>query len=336
MPLTASLALWYLSLHLCNPLSAFLSGGNSVPTKTICRIGSDVDLLSRVQLEEVLRHLETQGCKATADFVIPSESQRLKDSRAQPNSPTRVALLLNGLLEDEYDALVLDASSVPSPLPAGLTIGAVAPRLTPCDALICRDEVILDELAEHAVLAANGASREAQMLYYRPDLKIVHAKGSLDSLIQKVNSAKIDAAVVAAADMERLGKQEYVVELLTNAVCVPPAGQGALAVLVLSEGEPFKECVHKINDVATYTELAAEWAFLDRLGLDGSHPAGVLASTEGKVIEMEGVLASPDGREKIHFMAKGLIGQERDLGRTLAEEILAAGGSEILQELHLF
>lgn len=307
-----------------------------MPTKTTCRIGSDVDLLSRVQLEEVLRLLESQGCKGTFDFVISEESQRLKDSRAQPNSPTRVALLMNGLLEDSYDALVLDAAAMTSRFPSGLTVGAITPRLTPCDALICRDEVILDELAEHAVLAANGARREAQMLYYRPDLKIVHAKGSLDSLIQKVQGAKIDAAVVAAADMERLGKQEYVVELLTNSVCVPAAGQGALAVLVLSEAVPLKERIHKINDAATRTEVGAEWAFLDRLGLNGSHPVGVLASTEGKVVEMEGVLASPDGRERIHFMAKGLIGQEKDLGRTLAEEILAAGGKEILQELHLY
>jgi hydroxymethylbilane synthase len=154
-------------------------------------------------------------------------------------------------------------------------------------------------------------------------------------LIQKVKSARIDAAVVAAADMERLGKQEYVVELLTNAVCVPAAGQGALAVLVRSDEEQFKNCVRDISDVATFNEVSAEWAFLDFLGLNGAHPVGVLASTEGKVLEVEGVLAYPDGREKIHFMVKGTPGQERELGRTLAEEVLEAGGREILQELHL-
>lgn len=306
-----------------------------MPTKTTCRIGSDVDLLSRIQLEEVFRLLAEYCTKETVEFVTPGESSHLKDSKSQPNSPARVALLMNFLLENEFDALVLDASVVPSRLPSGLTIGAITRRLTPCDALISGDDIILDELEDNAVLAANGARREAQMLYYRPDLKIVHAKGSLDSLLQKVKGAKIDAAVVSAADMERLGKQEFVVELLTNAVCVPAAGQGALAVMVRSGDDLFKECFQKINAPSTYCELLAEWAFLDRLELNGTHPVGVLASTEGNVLEVEGVLAYPDGREKIHFMVKGSPGQEQDLGRTLAEEILEAGGREILQELHI-
>lgn len=306
-----------------------------MPTKTTCRIGSDTDLLSRLQLEEVLRLLDTYCDKSSVEFITATESPHLKDSRTQPTSPARVALLLNGLLENAYDALVVDAAILPPRIPQDLKVCAITRRMTPCDALICGDEMILDELAENAVLAANGARREAQMLYYRPDLKIVHAKGSLDSLIQQVKSAKIDAAIVAASDMERLGKQEYVVELLTNAVCVPAAGQGALAVMAQTEAGQLRSYFREINDVITFNEVNAEWAFLDYLGLNGAHPVGALASTEGKVLELEGVLAYPDGREKIHFMVKGSPGQENELGRTLAEEILEAGGRDILQELHL-
>ena len=99
-------------------------GEKLVPTKTTCRIGSDVDLLSRVQLEEVLRLLETHDCKGAVGFITPSEYPHLKNSKAQPNSPTRVAQLMNGLLEDAYDALVLDAAVTPSRLPSGLTRGS--------------------------------------------------------------------------------------------------------------------------------------------------------------------------------------------------------------------
>jgi hydroxymethylbilane synthase len=306
-----------------------------VPTGTTCRIGSDVDLLSRVQLEEVLRNLDSLCPEGEAEFVSPGEFPQLKESRSHPNTPARVALLMNGLVESRYDALVLDAAVMPLALPSGITIGAITTRLTPCEALISGKEIILDELAENAVLAANGLRREAQMQYYRPDLKIVHAKGSVDSLIQKVYSSRLDAAVVAAADMERLGKQEIVVELLTNAVCVPAAGQGALAVLVRAGEEEFTECVRHVNDAAAYREFVAERAFLEKLGVDGTQPVGVLASTQANLLEVEGVLASPDGREKIHFMVKGTPGQEHELGETLADEILKAGGQEILQELHL-
>ena len=306
-----------------------------MPTKTTCRIGSDADFLSRVQLESVTSLLQEYGARHTIDFIVPDDST-IKGLKDQPNSPTRLAMLMNALLEGEYDTLVLNAVNLPPRIPTGLTIGAITSRLTPYDALISNEECILDELPEAAVVVANTLRRESQMLYYRPDLRIVHSRGSLDSLIQKVRGGHVDAAVVAASDMEHLGKQEYVVELLTNSVCVPAPGQGALAVLIRSSEGLFRESVQSINDPRTYSVLRAEWSFVEHIGIDANGPVGVLGSVEGKVLELEGILAYPDGREKIHFMVKGSLGQEEDLGQTLANEILDAGGREILQELHLW
>lgn len=306
-----------------------------MPTKTTCRIGSDADLLSRVQLDSVLSLLHDFGAKHGIDFV-PPDDDFLKDSRDEPNSTARLAVLMRSLLDGAWDALVLDAVHLPARIPSGLTIGAITARITPYDALISNQECILDVLPESAAVAASTARREAQMLYYRPDLRFVRTRGSLDSLMQKVRSGSIDAAVVAAADMERLGRQEYVVEFLTNSVCVPAAGQGALAVLIRSSEEIFRESVQSINDPRTYSALRAEWSFIEHLDVDGEAPVGVLGSIEGKALELEGVLAYPDGREKIQFMVKGTLGQEEDLGRTLALEILNAGGREIFQELNLW
>jgi hydroxymethylbilane synthase len=328
----AAVISFFYHLEICSEHHA---GGHFVPTKTTCRIGSDVDLLSRINLDEVVELLENSGAGDSVEFITSGTPPRLKDSKTQPGSPERVALLMHGLVEDAFDALVIDATLLPSRLSSGLEIGAVTRRLTPYDGLMCRDEIILDELRENATVAVDGARREAQMLYYRSDLKMVHTRGSLDSLIQKVKSARLDAAVIAAADMERLGKQESVVELLTNSVCVPAAGQGALVVLIRAGDDMFSDTVHRINDAASWRELDAEWAFMNHLGLNCAHPVGVLASAERRALEIEGVLAYPDGREKIHFVVKGLPGQEKDLGRTLAEEILEAGGREILQELHI-
>lgn len=305
-----------------------------MPTKTTCRIGSDVDLLSRVQLESVLSLLHDYGVKHSIDFVAPDDAG-LKSSSDEPNSPARLAKLMSGLLDGVCDALVLDAVNLPARIPPGLTIGAITRRITPYDALISNDERILDELPVNAAVAANTLRREAQMMYYRPDLRMVRSRGSLDSIIQKVRSRSIDAAVVAAADMENVGKQEYVVELLTNSVCVPAAGQGALAVLIRSSEATFRESVQSINDPRTYGALRAEWAFIEHLEVDGEAPVGVLCSIENKVIELEGVLVFPDGREKVQFMVKGSLGQEEELGQTLAQEILDAGGREVIQELHI-
>lgn len=309
--------------------------GNGVTTKTTCRIAGDVDQLSRVQLDEVIRGLETHGPKSSVDFVAAADSDFLKASRALPSSPERLALLLSRLLDGECDVLVLDAISLPSRLPTGLTIGALTRRMTAVDALVSSDGAILDELGDNAMLATCSLRREAQLRYYRPDLRIVRTQGSIDSLLQKVKGGSVDCAVIAAADMERLNKQEYVAELLTNSVCVPAAGQGSLAVLIRSSDEQFRDVVQCINDPATHAMLRAEWAFLEHVGVDSSAPIAVLASIEGKAIELEGMVAFPDGSEKIQCMVKGAMGNEEDLGSTLAKEILDAGGREVVEEFRL-
>ena len=93
--------------------------------------------------------------------------------------------------------------------------------------------------------------------------------------------------------------------------------------------------ISAIEDPASASEIKAEWAFLNHLGLGESDPVGVLGSIEGDRLELEGVVALPDGREKISSMVKGNQGHEEELGEMLANEILEAGGQEILQELNL-
>ena len=304
-------------------------------TKTTCRIASDVDQLSRVQLDEVVRGLEAHGARHAIDFVTPEDPEFLKISRALPTSPERLAILLSRLLDGDCDVLVLDAAGLPTRMPSGLTIGALTRRITPYDALVSNDDCILDELRENALLATCSLRREAQLRYYRPDLRIVRTQGSVDSILQKVKVGKVDCAVLAAADVERLSKQEYVAELLTNSVCVPAAGQGVLAVLIRSTEEQFRDAVQSINDPATHAMLRAEWAFLEHLEVDPSAPVAVLASIEGKAIELEGMVSFPDGSEKIQCMVKGSMGNEEDLGHTLASEILDAGGREVIEEFRL-
>ena len=89
-------------------------------------------------------------------------------------------------------------------------------------------------------------------------------------MLQKVKGGTVDCAVLAAADVERLNKQEFVSELLTNQVCVPAAGQGALAVLIRSSEDQFRDVVQNINDPATHAMLRAQWWVLEHLGVDSS------------------------------------------------------------------
>jgi len=303
-----------------------------VPTITRCRIASDVDHLSKVQLEDVSSELKKHHPKLHIE--CNSFDTTDVDQNEAPNSPLRVARLMKKLLDEEFDALVLNATKLPARLPNGLTMGAITNRLTPYDVLISCD-CLLDELPESAKIVANDERREAQLLYYRPDLKMVRSRGSIDSLIQKVASNKVDGAVLAAGDVERLQKQDHVVEFLTCSVSIPAAGQGSLAVLVRSSDESGKKSFRAINDPASYSEVVAEWAFLDCLGVHDDAPVAVLGSLEGSRLELEGMVALPDGSERIHTTMRGTVGHEAELGQKLAGEILETGGKQLLQELDL-
>ena len=302
---------------------------------TRCRIASDSDYLSKLELEEVTRQLKELSVKLAIEQIFADDGRPGIAGAGAPNSPARVARLMKGLIEGEFDALVVNAAYLPSRLCTGLTIGAITDRLTPYEVLISTNDCLLDELPEHASLAAADIRREAQLLYYRSDLKIAKTKGSVDSVIQKVKGGKLDAAVLAASDVERLKKQDYVVEFLTCSICIPAAGQGSLAVLVRSDEEQVKKAIRGINHAASYSEIIAEWAFLDHLGAPEGAPVGALGSIEGRILELEGMIASPDGTERIHSMVKGSVGHEIELGQKLAQEVLEAGGRDLLQEADL-
>ena len=314
--------------------ASFMLGARSVTTATRCRIAGDVDYLSRVQLEEVSTSLKQHHPRLAVELFADENDSPISDD-VPLNSPTRIATLMRRLLSGKFDALVLNASHLPARLPDGLTIGAITGRLTPFDVLISSSDCIFDELVEGAAVIANEVRREAQLLYYRSDLKMIRAKGSIDSIIQKVKSAKVDAAILAASDVERLQKQDHVADFLNCSICIPAAGQGSLAVLVRSDDDQAKKSIRAINDAASYSEITAEWAFLDFLGVRDDAPVGVLGSVEGNKLELEGMVALPDGRERIREVVRGSVGHEADLGEKLAGEILQAGGKALLQELNL-
>jgi len=306
-----------------------------VAAKVHCRLCGDVDLLSRIQLEEVSSQVKKACAKLIIEIVDVGQLASAAELKQVPDSPARVAYLMHKLMDNSFDALVLSASALPATLPSDLKIGAITNRLTPYDVLISNKEQILDELPQNASVAANVVRRESQMLYYRPDLRMVRTKGSVDALVQKVKSATIDAVILSAADVERLHKQDCVAEFLTNSVCVPAAGQGSLAILVRTGDDPVRKLMGAIEDPASASEIKAEWAFLNHLGLSESDPVGVLGNIEGDRLKLEGVVALPDGREKISSLVKGNQGHEDELGEMLASEILKTGGREIIQELNL-
>ena len=243
------------------------------------------------------------------------------------------------LLGGSVDLAVHSMKDVPTDLPAGLTIAAVTEREDPLDVLISRTGARLRDLPSGARVGTSSLRRQAQLLHHRPDLTIVGLRGNLDTRIRKLDSQGLDAIVLAAAGVKRLGWMDRITEFLSPEVCLPAIGQGALGIEIRvpsgggDPGAPWavRAVVAVLDHPLTHAAVLAERAFLRRLEGGCQVPFAAHARiAEGQLL-LRGLVASPDGRRLVRGERRGTPGEAEAVGTALAEDLLARGAAEILQ-----
>jgi hydroxymethylbilane synthase len=235
------------------------------------------------------------------------------------------------------DAAVHSLKDLPGQLAAGLALAAITERADARDVLVSRHGCALERLPQGARVATSSLRRRAQLLYRRPDLQIVEIRGNIDTRLRKALAPDgPDAIVLAAAGLERLGLSEYITEYLSLEVMLPAAGQGALAVEVRAADEHLVRLVAAADHAPTRRAVAAERALLDALGGGCQVPIGVYAALEGERdnehLWLRAMVASPDGSRLLRREARGSLAVPEELGRSVAQALLAAGADELLAE----
>ena len=140
------------------------------------------------------------------------------------------------MLAGKVDLAVHSLKDLPAELPAGLALAAVTARTDPGDALVSPRYGTIDRLPAGALIGTSSLRRRAQLLYYRPDFRIVELRGNVDTRLRKLAEQKLDAVVLAAAGLKRLGWEERITQVLPGWLCLPAVGQGALAVEARGSG----------------------------------------------------------------------------------------------------
>jgi hydroxymethylbilane synthase len=232
------------------------------------------------------------------------------------------------VLDGRADLAVHSAKDLPSLEPDGLVIGAVPEREDPRDALVGGT---LEGLAPGALVATGSVRRRAQLAWLRPDLTFQGLRGNIETRLAKAST--VDAVVVAAAALARLGRLDAADELLDPTLVVPQVAQGALAVECRADDDEVRERLAALGHEPSRRAVAAERAFLAELGGGCDLPVGAYATVDGAAgVRLTGLLATTDGRIVLRHTAEGVIPE--DVGRAVATHLLErSGGWALLGEL---
>jgi hydroxymethylbilane synthase len=244
--------------------------------------------------------------------------------------------LEEALLDRRVDLAVHSMKDVPTDLPAGLHIVAISEREDPLDVLISRTGTRFGDLPRGARVGTSSLRRQAQLLHHRPDLEIVSLRGNLDTRLRKLHAEGLDAIVLAAAGVKRLGLFDRVTEVLPPELSLPAIGQGALGIEVreprAESREPsIRQLVGVLDHPDTHLAVEVERGFLRRLGGGCQVPFAAHAEVENGRIRLRGLVAMPDGTRLVRGERQGDARDGSAIGSALAEELLGRGAMEILQ-----
>jgi hydroxymethylbilane synthase len=297
---------------------------------TTIKIGSRGSALALAQAGWVKRTLEQSGVSVDI-IVIKTSGDRFVDRTIQFLGGKGVFTkeIEEALLAGEIDLAVHSMKDLPAELPEGLAIAAVPEREDPRDVVVSRNNIRLDHLPKGASVATGSLRRKAQILNYRSDLSLVPIRGNVDTRLRKLETEPLDAIVLAAAGLKRLGRQDRISEYLSPDICLSAVAQGALAIETRVD-EPSRQAVAFMNHDSSFLEVTAERALLRKLG-GGCHvPIAARAVVDGELINLTGMVADTDGRRVCRGSISGPTGEAVALGTALAERLLRDGAGEIL------
>jgi len=238
------------------------------------------------------------------------------------------------LLDGSIDLAVHSMKDMPADFPKGLCIGAIPEREKPQDVLVTRFGHPLDQLKQGARIGTSSLRRSAQLLHLRPDIRIVPLRGNLDTRIKKLESESLDAIVLAAAGMLRMGLADRITQVLDESVMLPAVGQGALCIEIREDDPRITPLIAELDHMPTRQVVVGERAFLNRLEGGCQVPIGGHGRLDDTGYTLTGLVCDVDGSHMIKMTQAGTVAQSEQVGLELAESLLARGAGEILERLN--
>ncbi|MEU8551126.1 hydroxymethylbilane synthase [Streptomyces roseoverticillatus] len=256
-----------------------------------------------------------------------------------------VSALRDALLAGEIDFAVHSLKDLPTAQPDELALAAVPPREDPRDVLIARDGLTFQELPAGARIGTGSPRRMAQLNAWARELgkeiETVPIRGNIDTRIGFVAKGELDAVVLAAAGLSRIGRSAEVTQFLETDAVLPAPGQGALAIECAMTNAPLAATLAELDDPYTRAAVTAERSLLAALEAGCSAPVGALADllADGQIVtemRLRGVVGTTDGKTLVQLSTTGPVPSSSEeavaMGRELAAAMLDKGAAGLMGE----
>jgi len=239
----------------------------------------------------------------------------------------------DALLNGEIDLAVHSMKDMPAKIPDGLKIGPIPLRENPMDVLISASGERLGELKPGTKIGTSSLRRGAQLLRNRPDVEIVPLRGNLDTRLRKLDEGQMDAIVLAAAGVRRLGLADRITQILEPDVMLPAVAQGALCIEIRESDSHTETLLRFFDHPDSSVAVTGERAFLHRLGGSCQIPVAGFATVENGTFYIRGMVAELDGSRVYAGERRGSATDCQTIGIELADQLLAQGAAEVLDKL---
>jgi hydroxymethylbilane synthase len=243
--------------------------------------------------------------------------------------------LEDALIDGRVDLAVHSLKDVPTIIPEQLTLAAICRRDDPRDALVLplkkkSASVGLKSLRQGSTVGTSSLRRLSQLKHLRPDLEFKDIRGNVDTRLRKLDEGEYDALVLACAGLRRLQLEGRISSILTAGEMLPAVGQGALAIETRAEDQDVNEIAEHLDHKFTRLACLAERSLLRSLGGGCQLPIAAYAVVRDKRIRLDGLVADPEGKQLVRDRISGALDESEDLGKRLAEQLLANGARELL------
>ena len=300
----------------------------------VLRIATRKSPLALWQAEEVQRCLALAGAKTELIKMTTKGDQILDKPLATIGGKGLfIKELERGMLDGHADMAAHSMKDLPADFPDGLHLAAIMARENPTDALVSNSYNSLEALPEGAIVGTCSLRRRCQLLAKFPHLQIKDLRGNVNTRLQKLDSGRFDAIILASAGLIRLNMHDRIKKQLETSEMLPACAQGAIGIECKTDDESTNQLLLSLHDEDTAARVHCERSLNARLGGSCQTPIAAFSELQGDTIHLSALIGMPDGSKILTAQGSDHRDNHVALGNKLAAELLDAGAQEIIDSL---